>query len=349
MPVSFSEVTRWQSAPLGAAGDGLKTDVTALEKSRDAVEAQAIPDSWNGLARFVAELRRDGLVSQLTDHIEGKTKVQKAMYDAEAQVTAIEGLVADVQGQAASQEFAIGSDGTVTDVKTPPTFENRYEAEEWSRSRTSQAQAIADDITTILAKAAAADMTIANSIPSGTVQDIDEYGTADPAVAERWAELTDAERRAIIEQQIRELADEYGIDMPTIDWRPESWGSNGMWSEDSGTVSLNEGLLDDPRLLHTVAHEMRHARQNEAIDDEGAFHWPWEDDPFKEHEEDGITEEQVHEWEDNFDDYQSTSDPGVTYEDYFTQPVEDDARDSGREYLDGLTTAELDRLLEESR
>ncbi|WP_193611463.1 hypothetical protein [Nocardioides lijunqiniae] len=349
MPITYSEVVQWQAAPLGAAGDGLKTDVQALERSRDVVEAQGVPDSWTGIARLVAEARRDGLVASMTTHIEGKTRLQRAMYDAESQVTVIESLVQDVQGQAAAQELTIGSDGTVTDSRTPPTFDNRYEADEYRRSRTAQAQAIADDITTILGKAAAADMTIANAIPSGTVQDIDEYGTASPEVAEHWAGLTDAERRAIIEQQIQEMAEEYGIDMPTIEWQPESWESNGSWNEGSGTVSLNEGLLDDPRLLHTVAHEMRHARQHEAAEDEGAFHWPWETDPFAEHEEDGITEEQAREWEENFNDYQSTGEPGVTFEDYFEQPVEEDARDGGREYLDGLTTAELERLLEESR
>lgn len=47
-------------------------------------------------------------------------------------------------------------------------------------------------------------------------------------------------------------------------------------------------------------------------------------------------EEQAEEWEENFDaDY--------------NQPVEADARKSGREYLDNLTADELDRLLEESK
>jgi hypothetical protein len=350
MTLTYGDVRGWQSEPLGQAGDELKKDLTALEESRDKVETQAIPSSWSGLSQFFAQTRRNVLVAQLNAHIEGKRQVRRALYDAEAQVTEIEGLVTDVEGQATAQEFTIANDGAVTDTSTPPTFDNRWEAEVWGSSRQSQAQAIVDDITTILAKAAAADATIADSIPSGHVTDVDEYGTADPEVAERWAQLTEAERRAIIEEMVEEQAEENGVETPIIDWRDESWGSNGQWSDgDPGTVSLNEGLLDDPRLFHTVAHELRHGRQYEAIRDEDDWQFPWEDDPFDEHKEDGITEDQVEQWEENFDDYQSTSDPGVTYEDYFTQPVEEDARDSGREYLDGLTEEDLDRLLEESQ
>lgn len=350
MTLTYGEVTSWRATPLGQAGDGLKQDLKTLEESRDKVETQAIPASWSGFARFVAHGRRGVLVAQLTTHIDGKRRVQRALYDAETQVTTIERLVTDVETLARTQEFTIATDGSVTDASTPPTFDSRWEADEWRTSRQHQAQAIADDITTILAKAAAADATIADSIPTGHVTDVDEYGTADPAVAEQWAQLSDAERRAIIEEMIEELAEENGVEMPTIDWRDESWGPNGQWSDgEPGTVSLNEGLLDDPRILHTVGHELRHGRQFEAIRDHDDWQWPWEDDPFDEHADDGITEQQVEEWDENFDDYQSTSNPGTSYDDYFTQPVEEDARDSGREFLDGMTDDELDRLLEESR
>ncbi|GAB3200799.1 hypothetical protein GCM10027062_21250 [Nocardioides hungaricus] len=53
--------------------------------------------------------------------------------------------------------------------------------------------------------------------------------------------------------------------------------------------------------------------------------------------------------EESYESYQDPDEPGASYEDYFTQPVEEDARDGGREYLDGLTEEEIDRLLEESR
>ncbi|HWM74376.1 MAG TPA: hypothetical protein VNQ53_11580 [Nocardioides sp.] len=348
MAITFELVRKWRATPLGDAGDGLKKDADALEKSRDKLETQSIPDSWQGLARIAAVTRRDLYVAQMTAHVEGKRKLQRAMYDTETLVEEIERLVKDVEETARTQEFTIGADGSVTDSAPPPKFHGRFEAEEYGRSRTSQAQAIADDISAILGKAAAADATIANGIPSGHVDEIDERGTVSPEVAERWSQLSDAERKAIIEEKIEELAEEYGIDNPAIIWG-HLGSTNGSWSESNGEVNLNIDNLDDPDILHTVAHELRHARQHEAVRDSNDWQFPWEDDPFDMHEEDGITEEQAEEWEENFDNYQSTQNPGVSFDDYYNQPVEVDARESGKEYVDGLTEDELDRLLEEGQ
>lgn len=44
---------------------------------------------------------------------------------------------------------------------------------------------------------------------------------------------------------------------------------NGLWSfgEDVHAISINGSVLDTPRLLHTLAHEARHAAQWEAEQD----------------------------------------------------------------------------------
>ncbi|HEY9252558.1 MAG TPA: hypothetical protein VIP06_07820, partial [Nocardioides sp.] len=60
------------------------------------------------------------------------------------------------------------------------------------------------------------------------------------------------------------------------------------------------------------------------------------------------SEEQAEEWEENFDEYKST-DNGDSFDEYYNQPVETDARNSGRDYLNNLTEEEFNRLLEESR
>ncbi|WP_109509748.1 hypothetical protein [Nocardioides speluncae] len=354
MTLTFGEVQTWRSAPLGKAGESVKKDADALEESRDGLEKQGIPDSWQGLSRFFAVARRNALVGQMTTHVEGKRKLQRALIAAETDVIEIERLVKDVVDTARTQEFGIAADGSVTDGATPPEFNNRWEAEEYGRGRSGQAQAIADDISTILANAAVVDATIANGIPAGHVSEIDERGTVSPEVAKRWSELSDDERKAIIEQQIEELAEAYGIDNPTIIW--EQLSGNGSWSEENGgEVRLNIDNIDDPDILHTVAHEMQHARQHEAVRDNNDWQFPWEDDPFDMHEDDGITEDQADAWEDNFDNYQDSDGPddpeipGDAYEEYYEQPVESNARDEGREYVDGLTEDELDRLLEESQ
>lgn len=349
MTVGFGDVRAWRAAPLGTAGDGVKRDADDLEGCREQLATQGLPGSWVGVARIVAQARHVGMLGDMDTLLEARREVQRALYLAESEVTRIEQSVAAVEEAAASARCALGDDGSVTDLMGPQTFPNRFEAEEFSRARAAAMQRLAADVQAILVQAAGVDAALARSIPRGYVDDIDEYGQESPEVASRWAELTDAERRAVVEQMIRELAEEYGLDMPVIDWRDESWGSNGQYADgDPGTVSLNEGLLDDPRLIHTVAHELRHGRQFEAIDDADDWHWPWQEDPLQEHLDDGITEEQVEEWEENFDDYQSTA-SGDTYEEYFEQPVEVDARGTGREYLDGLTAAEIDRLLEASR
>jgi len=349
MAITFGQVKTWKAAPLGDAGDGLKADLRKLETSRDELEANGVAKSWTGVAADAARGHRDTLVAQLSSHITGKQQMQKALYAAEPQVEAIERLVQGILDRAKTNEFTVGDDGSVTSTATPPTFKSRYEAEEWGNSRQFVAQELADDITDALAKAAGVDVILSDAIPTGTVQSLDDTreqrGTASPEVAERWAQLTDAERKAIIDQKIEELAKEYGVDVEDIIW-DDTISGNGSWSEDEKAVRLNPDRLSDPDLLHTVAHEMRHARQYEAIEDNNDFQFWWEDDPFDAHEEDGITEEQAEEWEENFDDYKS---PDKDFDAYYNQPVEADARKSGREYLDNLTAAELDRLLKESK
>ena len=50
MTVTYGDAKRWQSAPLGTAGDSLKKDLDALEGARDLLETQGVPASWTGLA-----------------------------------------------------------------------------------------------------------------------------------------------------------------------------------------------------------------------------------------------------------------------------------------------------------
>jgi hypothetical protein len=349
MAITFGDVKTWKAAPLGDAGDGLKADLRNLETSRDELEAGGVAKSWTGIASDSARGHRDSLVQDLSSHITGKQQMQKALYNAETEVEAIERLVQGILDRAKTSDFKVSDDGTVTDTATPPTFTNRYEAEEWGNSRNTTAQEIADDITAALAKAAGVDAILTDGIPTGTNQSLDDTreqrGMASPETAERWAQLTDAERKAIIDQKIEELAEEYGVEVEDIIW-DDTMSGNGSWSESEKAVRLNPDRLDDPDLLHTVAHEMRHARQHEAIRDENDWQFWWEDDPFDEHKEDGITEEQTEEWEENFDDYKS---PSPDYDAYYNQPVEVDARKTGREYLDNVTPEELDRLLEESK
>lgn len=190
----------------------------------------------------------------------------------------------------------------------------------------------------------------------GQSRDPEEYGDLPAEVREKWESYSEAEKRAIVEQIIKERAEHYGLDMPDINWDDDMSG-NGAWLDDwwfSDEVYINPEKLDDPMILHTVFHEMRHGAQHEAVDDASTFWW-WEEPEYNH----GMTPEEVQEWEDNFGDYQSAptqeewdEDPEAAqekYDRYFEQPVEVDAREEGAEFVEGMTPEELDRLLEESQ
>ncbi|SDK70442.1 hypothetical protein SAMN05428985_105370 [Nocardioides sp. YR527] len=356
MAITFGQVKTWKAAPLGDAGDGLKADLRNLETSRDELEANGVAKSWTGAAADAARGHRDTLVKDLGSHITAKQGMQKALYTAEPEVEAIERLVQGILDRAKTQEFTVGDDGSVTSTATPPTFKSRFEAEEWGNSRQTIAQELADEIEKALAKAVGVDAILARGLPTGIDEQGDEYGRIDPAIAEKWETLSIEERKAVLEEMVKKIAAESGVDMPTIDWSDlgnDTWDDGsityGYWNDEEPTMALNPNVLDDPgQLINTVAHEVRHGRQHEAIDDKNDWQFWWEDDPFDEHKADGITEQQAEEWEENFDDYKST-DNGATFDEYYNQPVEKDARNAGRDYLNNLTEEEFNRILEESR
>ncbi|HIZ99845.1 MAG TPA: WXG100 family type VII secretion target [Candidatus Janibacter merdipullorum] len=180
----------------------------------------------------------------------------------------------------------------------------------------------------------------------GQERDPEDYGKVPEDVKEAWAEYTPEERQAILEQKIREDAEALGIPEPTIIWDDSmSSSSYGGWND--GVVTLNPDKLDQPIFMHTVAHEMRHALQGEAVrqyEDRSLWDKFWGNHPDY---PDGTSPEQVKEWKEN-------SGPGYIgseedFDAYFDQPVERDARNTGSEWVEGMTPEELDRLLEDSK
>lgn len=346
MTITFSALGSWRAAPLGVAGDALKTAIESLDSAHDLLKNKAVPDSWAGLAADAAIVLRDSYCGQLERLIEEKRKIRAAFYAAQPLVEEIERSYKSLMESASMYEFAIGYDGEVLDISETPQFTSRYEAEEWSRSRKTWVEMMERDITTLLSKAAEADAVLANGIPAGHVEDVDENGVVPPKVAAQWVQMTDEERRALIKAYIEELAAEAGVDMPDILWMNDTDGTRGSWNDSEGVLRLNEGLLSDPNILNTVAHEMRHARQYEAVRDCRFWHWPWEN-PFEGHEQDGISRNQTEVWDENLKDYTVYVPNDDNYEDYFNQPVEVDARAAGKKAIEEMTAEELRRLAEE--
>lgn len=140
---------------------------------------------------------------------------------------------------------------------------------------------------------------------------------------ETWNNASIEERKQILQDYMDEVIEIYDLQ----DVKPKIvWDSNATYTEQSitwgyythgrHTVTLNEQALADDvgnwnsyELQQTVAHELRHAYQHEAIDHPTDYM---------------VSQETIDKWEENFDNYISS---GTDYRKYRNQPVEVDARD----------------------
>lgn len=173
-------------------------------------------------------------------------------------------------------------------------------------------------------------------------------GTADPEVAERWRKMPKEDREKVAQTILDEQLARYGIDPVTIDF--SLLDANGWWrftTENGHTVEINGSILSNPDLLHTLAHEARHAGQWEAVQDTepGPLDWlPFvdstEDDYERLEDEHGFTREEIDSWREHWDTPEDEQDP------YYDRSVEVDARNAGAEFTDGITTEDLDRYEE---
>ncbi|MFE7605331.1 WXG100 family type VII secretion target [Brachybacterium paraconglomeratum] len=191
-----------------------------------------------------------------------------------------------------------------------------------------------------------------------------DRGTVDPEVAKDWEGMTDSERRKVAQENVNAEFEKYGMDPVEITFKDIK--GNGYWSEGflfiGGELAIDEDKLADPDILHTLAHEVRHAAQHEFIE-------RTERDPFPSirgddrqerfqqiEDEHGVTRDEIEEWGRNFGPFGYKSSPKAPeegageeewaeyeeeFQEYLDQPVEVDARESGREFVDGLTEEEL--------
>lgn len=331
----------------------LRADILALEKARDAVETDAIPAGFEGLGRLAAVTRQAGLISAMETHIEGLTSFERAVYAQATAVSSIENAVQDVDTDAAAQQFSIAAAGTVTDVAPTQTFDNTFERNEHQDARRHQLSALVARMTAALDDAYAVDSAIIGARPRGSFSDDGPEEVVDPEVEREWADMSADERRRVVEHIAEERAREAGVDDfevriedledqdgDGVDDDPTT-DLHGDWNEGDRLLRIDEGDLDDPAILGTVAHEVRHAQQHKAVDD--LPWWWWEDY----HGPPGVSQGEVEDWSDNFDDYRTSKDDG--FDAYHDQPVEEDARETGGSYLDDLDKDELDRIREEAR
>ncbi|MBC2932061.1 hypothetical protein [Nocardioides sp. zg-1228] len=351
--ITFGDLRSWRAAGVRAASDALRVDILSLEKARDAVESDAVPAGWTGLARLSALTRQVGLVAQMTRHIDGLARFEREVYAQIGQVTRIEQAVQDILSDAAAQDLAVDAAGTVSDVGPRRTFDNQFEAREHLAIRQSAVSALAARVGDALDQAYAVDSALVAARPQGSFSDDGPEYVADPEVARDWASMSDAERRRVLthiaEQQARDAGvDDFEVRIEDLEDRngdgkddDPSTDSRGSWSESDRVLRIDEGNLDDPTILGTVAHEVRHAEQHKAVDDLPWWWWEDYDGP------PGVSQEEVEQWRDNFDDYKTSKVDG--FEAYRDQPVERDARETGGDYLDDLDKDDLDRIRKDAR
>ena len=139
------------------------------------------------------------------------------------------------------------------------------------------------------------------------------------------------------EVRIEDLEDQGG---DGVDDDPDT-DSRGSWSEGDRVLRIDEGNLDDPTILGTVAHEVRHAEQHKAVDDLPWWWWEDFDGP------PGVSQSEVEEWKYNFENPKRSQTDG--FDAYADQATERDARETGGGFLDDFDEDDLERTREEAR
>ena len=349
--LTIGENRLWRSALLGDAGQSMTRILATIDAASEDLAKKGVPASWSGDVSIAARRARDDLVSDLEDCQGILTVLRRAFFDAEAGVGGVERALARAQDRAAALDFAISDDGSVHDVASAATFDTAAAAEAHRRARVRLMDTVLDDLDDVRRQAAAVDDALAKALTSALARVGEEgatgpYGQVSPEVRVRWASMTDAQRRAALQQMANELAARYGLPATSITFEdlPDDMGNYlGYWSESERKLVIDIDDVADPvNAINTVAHEMRHAGQHEMARDAdpGIFVEVLVGlgviaDPF---DHPGVTEEQARAWADNFAHYVRPEDD---FQGYLDQPVEKDARASGKEFVDGLTPEQL--------
>lgn len=354
--ITFGDLRGWDAGALASASETLEADLRTLERARDALAEEAVPDSWAGASEAAAQQRQAVLVGQIDRHLAEVTDFERAVFSQQPVVQRIRDEVADIDTTAAAQEFSIGADGSVADVADPPTFESARLAERYGEERVRLRDALVRRIEDVLDDAFAVDSALVDARPDCVFSAEDDEPVLDPQVEREWSRMSEEERRQAVLAMVEEIGGERGIDDVEVriedledkngDGRDDepSTDSRGSWSEDDHVLRIDVNDLDDPDIIDTVAHEMRHAEQHDAIDDLNA--------PLFGQDEDidlpeGATLDDVRDWDENFsgDNYVTSAED---YEGYRDQPVERDAREAGGDYLDDYDLEDLERHQEAS-
>lgn len=161
-------------------------------------------------------------------------------------------------------------------------------------------------------------------------------------VRKRWAKLTLAERKAVLQSMADEMAQRDGLKKTTIKFKRLK-DAMGEWDDENQVLTMDPRYLRNPEdAIDTVAHEMRHRLQHKMIEE------------LEEREAKGIKRDPIfdsfdrttREWRDNFNNYISSEDD---YDGAYNQPVEVDARRAGRHWREITSIDRLERHIKSAK
>jgi hypothetical protein len=173
------------------------------------------------------------------------------------------------------------------------------------------------------------------SSESSETTNVREYGVKEcadaaksiftPEVLSDWSKMNLGQREVILKDYAQAVGSGLNIDFKELVFERMEPNIHGYANGD-GNVYLNKDLLKDPSqvigLIDTIAHEIRHLFQTEAINNPGKF---------------GIDQATVNEWKAGVDNY--TLEHATKYDPwgYFYNPIEIDARYFGESMVRELT------------
>ena len=169
--VTYADVRRWDPAGLASASTDLRSDLKSLEKAKDELETEAVPDSFMGMAAFFATAQKAGLVASMSTHVEEATSFERAIYTAQSGVASLKRDVESIDSDARAHEFEIGGDGSVTDVSQPMQFTSIRAAEAHTEERVRLRDALVERVERALERANEIDEQLLWSVPRHSFSD----------------------------------------------------------------------------------------------------------------------------------------------------------------------------------
>ncbi|MGC5627490.1 alpha/beta hydrolase [Georgenia sp. Z1344] len=223
--VTWSDVRSWSSSSLAAEVTALGNARDTLQGIEDELDAMVTPAGWTGDAATAAGTRRTQISTAAQSIVYEVSLVRAAVDEAEDSVRTVEDKVADIDALATSREVTVGSDGSVTDTRTPPArFDTVEDRDAYTRERQEAVDVVSQAVTEVLLLAESADTTLAAVLDSAHGDQLDSGHTDlaaaaaagdtdgqitwppppdgdEQAQADWWESLTPAQRQEILDDE----------------------------------------------------------------------------------------------------------------------------------------------------